>query len=78
MREIVREVNQVRAIGAETRDDLERFGDREMRRMRAVAQGIEHQGGTPSSSGQVESGIRLQSVRYANAPIRKPRIGREP
>ena len=31
-----------------------------------------------SSSGQDASGMRLQSVRYAKRPKRKPRIGRVP
>ena len=33
---------------------------------------------TPSRIPQASSARRLQSVRYANDPKRKPRIGREP
>ena len=42
VRQIVADVREVRALGAETRDDVERFADAEMRRVRTMAQRVEH------------------------------------
>ena len=65
--------------GAEPRDHLERLGDAEVRRVRPVAQRVEHERrARRRAAATTLSGIALQSVRYANAPRRKPRIGRGP
>src|SRR5713226_51101 len=42
VRQIVADVREVRALDAEARDDGGRFGETEMRRVRAMAKGIEN------------------------------------
>ena len=55
-----------------------RFVDREMRRVRPVPQRVEHEHVEPPAQRRRLSGMPLQSVRYAKAPKRNPRIGHGP
>ena len=65
------------ARGADAPRRLERLAEREVRRMRPLAQRVEHQHVEAfAAAARTRRGWRLQSVRYAKRPNRKPRIGR--
>ena len=81
VRQVVADVGEVGALGSDPRDDVERLGHVEVRRMRTLAQRVEHEDADAAASvrsGHDSSGIRLQSVRYANGPTRNPSTGNSP
>ena len=54
---------------------VHRLGDGKVRRVRLLAERVEHEQLEPVSSGHDSSGIALQSVRYAKPPKVKPEDG---
>ena len=69
--QIVAHVREERALGLEPLDHRERLVERQMRRMRPLAQRVENQGAhAAQAAATTTSGMPLQSVRYANEPMR--------